>query len=71
MCLQTRPSRLITVTEAASVARVSEKTIRRRLSSRKLKYLRVGGRAIRIRRGDLEAWLDKGQVAALDDREVV
>lgn len=53
------------------MARVSEKTIRRRLSSRKLKYLRVGGRAIRIRRGDLEAWLDKGQVAALDDREVV
>jgi excisionase family DNA binding protein len=61
------PDELITVTEAAAEAGVSTKTIRRRIWSRELPHHLIGARTIRIRRGDLRAWLDKGHVPAVTD----
>jgi excisionase family DNA binding protein len=52
----------LTVAQAAEEATVSVNTIRRAYESEHLKVLRfgVGRRSIRIRRGDLMAWLDAG-----------
>lgn len=69
-CNQT-PNDLLTVSEAASVAGVSEKTLRRRIRSRELDHLRVGSRSIRIRRGDLEKGMNVGLVPAVSDGEVL
>ena len=68
---QKTPDDLLTVSEAASVATVSEKTLRRRIWSRELPHHRVGSRSIRIRRGDLEEWIDDGHMPAVSDREVL
>lgn len=69
-CQQT-PDDMLTVSKAASVAGVSEKTLRRRIWSRELPHHRVGSRSIRIRRGDLEEWIQDGLVPAVSDGEVL
>jgi excisionase family DNA binding protein len=52
----------LTVAQAAEEAAVSVNTIRRAYESEHLKVIRfgIGGRGIRIRRGDLVAWLEAG-----------
>lgn len=52
----------LTVEEAAEEARVSDHTIRRAYVGGHLliKRFGVGARGIRIRRGDLRAWMDAG-----------
>jgi excisionase family DNA binding protein len=47
-----------TIAEAADLLRVSKPTIRRWIGSGKLRAVRLAGRSIRIRRGDLEALLE-------------
>ncbi len=52
----------LTVEQVADWLQVSTKTIRRYIEDGSLPAVNLGGRAIRIRRQDLEAWLEKRRV---------
>lgn len=52
----------LTVEQAADWLQVSTKTIRRYIEAGSLPAVNLGGRAIRIRRPDLEAWLQSRRV---------
>lgn len=54
--------RLLTVKEAAETLRVTEWTIYRLMKRGQLPFIKVGKRFTRIRRRDLEAFLDKHTV---------
>ncbi|MDJ1372067.1 helix-turn-helix domain-containing protein [Gulosibacter molinativorax] len=49
------PASLLTIEQAADFLQVSTKTIRRWIATGDLPARRFGGRAIRIRRADIEA----------------
>jgi len=51
---------LLTLREVANLLRVSEKTVRRWVASRRIPCLRLG-RAIRFRVGDVSRWLSAHQ----------
>ncbi len=51
-----------TIEQAAEWLQVSTKTIRRYIEAGSLPAVNLGGRAIRIRRQDLEAWLQTRRV---------
>jgi excisionase family DNA binding protein len=51
---------LLTVEEAAQIARCHTETIRRGYWSGQLKKLQFGIRQVRIRLSDLEEWLQRG-----------
>ncbi|OPY56773.1 MAG: Helix-turn-helix domain protein [Pelotomaculum sp. PtaU1.Bin035] len=48
---------LLTVSQAADYLKVSEKTVRRLISSQKLLAAKVGDRSWRIKESDIEAYL--------------
>jgi excisionase family DNA binding protein len=52
----------LTIEQAAGWLQVSTKTIRRYIEAGSLPAVNLGGRAIRIRRKDLEAWLESRRV---------
>jgi excisionase family DNA binding protein len=52
----------LTVEQAAEWLQVSTKTIRRYIEAGNLPAVNLGGRAIRIRRQDLESWLQSRRV---------
>ena len=52
--------RLFTVQQAAVVANCHEESIRRAYLCRQLGFVRFGVRSVRIRRGDLQAWINRG-----------
>ncbi len=56
------PPEWLTVEQVADWLHVSTKTIRRYIEDGSLPAVNLGGRAIRIRRQDLEAWLEKRRV---------
>jgi excisionase family DNA binding protein len=52
----------LTIEQAADWLQVSTKTIRRYIEAGTLPAVNLGGRAIRIRRQDLEAWLETRRI---------
>lgn len=52
----------LTIEQAAEWLQVSTKTIRRYIESGSLPAVNLGGRAIRIRRQDLDAWLETRRI---------
>lgn len=56
---------LVTVADAAGALAVSEKHMRRMIETRQIPHVRLG-RAVRVRRSDLESLVDAHTVAALD-----
>jgi predicted DNA-binding transcriptional regulator AlpA len=61
---------LLTQREAASVLRLSERTLERlRVTGLGPQFLRCGGRAIRYRQSDLENWIG-GRVVASTSQAV-
>ncbi len=52
----------LTVEQAAEWLQVSTKTIRRYIEAGSLTAVNLGGRAIRIRRQDLDAWLESRRI---------
>ena len=56
---------VVTVKEAASWLRLSEKTIYRYCERGELPHQRIPGGCIRFRRDDLESWLEERRVAQL------
>ncbi len=56
------PPEWLTVEQVAEWLQVSTKTIRRYIEDGSLPAVNLGGRAIRIRRQDLDAWLEKRRV---------
>lgn len=55
---------LMSIGEAAEIARCSRRTIKARMDDGVLPYYRVGPRLIRISSSDLQAWLASGRVSA-------
>jgi excisionase family DNA binding protein len=54
--------------EAASVLRLSERTLERlRVSGLGPKFIRCGGRAVRYRQSDLDAWLTARSVRSTSE----
>jgi len=53
-----------TVKQAAEQWNVSEKTVRDWIYLRKIEFIRVGGRAIRISQSEIDRVLDRGRVPA-------
>jgi excisionase family DNA binding protein len=60
--------RLLTVKEAAEILRVTEWTIYRLMKRGQLPFIKVGKRFTRIRRRDLEAFLDRYTVGKEPNR---
>ncbi len=58
----TPPPEWLTVEQVAEWLQVSTKTIRRYIEAGTLPAVNLGGRAIRIRREDIEAWLQTRRV---------
>lgn len=56
--LPTDPTQYLTDEAAASLLDVEPKTIRVWRRTRGLPFIRLSSRAVRIRRADLEAWLE-------------
>ncbi len=56
------PPEWLTVEQVADWLQVSTKTIRRYIEDGSLPAVNLGGRAIRIRRQDLETWLQNRRV---------
>jgi excisionase family DNA binding protein len=52
----------LTVVQVTEWLQVSTRTIRRHMESGSLPAVNLGGRAVRIRRADLEAWLQTRRV---------
>jgi excisionase family DNA binding protein len=52
-----RVDRLLTVRDAAAVLNVHPVTLRRMIARGDIPFLRIGQRAVRLSRGDLELWL--------------
>ncbi len=48
---------IYTVAQAAQYLKVCEKTVRRLIASNKLVASRIGGRALRIKKEDIDAYL--------------
>ena len=48
---------IFTVAQTAQYLKVSEKTVRRLIASRKLIASRIGGRSLRIRKEDIDTYL--------------
>jgi excisionase family DNA binding protein len=55
---------LIRVSEAMAILAMSEKTVRRYLTDGKLTRIRVGPRAVRVRRGEVEALIHATSTSA-------
>lgn len=51
------PDEIYTVAQAANYLQVCEKTVRRLIKDRKLVASRVGGRALRIKKADIDLYL--------------
>ncbi len=56
------PPEWLTIEQAADWLQVSTKTIRRYIEAGSLPAINLGGRAIRIRRQELEAWLQNRRI---------
>ena len=63
--------RLLTITEAANEANVSERMIRRLIADRRLPHYKVGCRHVRIAAADLDAFIDNGRVEAMRTPEAL
>jgi len=61
--------KMITITEAAESLGVSTKTVRRWIEGRELRHYRLG-RAIRIRRADLTAFVEDRLVDVITDDDL-
>jgi excisionase family DNA binding protein len=61
---QAKPSDLLTVTEAARMLGLKETTVRDWILRRKIDYLKLGAKAIRIRREVVERFLRLSEVNA-------
>lgn len=53
-------SELLTVPEAAALLKLKVSTIRAWICQRKISYVKLGGRLVRIRRSDAEAFIAAG-----------
>jgi excisionase family DNA binding protein len=57
-----------TVREAAEQLGLSPKTIRDWIYTRRIEFLRIGGRAVRISQAEIDRLLDEGRVPARRSR---
>ena len=48
---------LLTVPEAAALTGFSEGTLRHRISQRRIPFIRISPRCVRLRVGDIEGWI--------------
>jgi excisionase family DNA binding protein len=55
---------LLRVNEAAALLNIKPSTLRSWLWKRKLSFVRISARAVRVRRGDIEGLISRGLVAA-------
>jgi excisionase family DNA binding protein len=62
-------AQLLTVREAALHLNLRESTVRAWVLRRRLAYVRVGRRAIRVPRSEIERIISEGTVPARDTRE--
>ena len=53
---------LLTVNEAAEFLRLQPSTVRSWILKRRIKFIKLGRRAVRFRRSDLEALIDRAVV---------
>jgi excisionase family DNA binding protein len=60
---------LLTVEQAAALLALKVSTIRAWILRRRIPFVKLGRRAVRLRRGDLHAMIDVGAVPAKPDRE--
>ena len=58
---------LLTVPEAAALLRLKVSTIRAWVCQKRIPYIKLGGRSVRIRRADALAFIDRGRVEAVDN----
>ena len=56
------PSDLMTVPEAANFLRLQPSTVRSWILKRRIKFIKLGSRAVRFRRADLEALINAAVV---------
>jgi excisionase family DNA binding protein len=59
-------SELLTVPEAAELLRLKPSTIRAWVSQRRIPYVKLGGRLVRIRRSDAQAIIESSLVPVED-----
>lgn len=57
-CQYSAPSDLLTVREVAAVLKLSERTVRTRLAEGSLRCVRLTRRCVRVRRSDLNKFID-------------
>ncbi len=65
-----RNGELLTVSEVASVLRLSERKVRRLVNNGELKGVQLGERILRIRPADLDAFLVEREVTKADATDV-
>jgi excisionase family DNA binding protein len=63
--------KLLTVPEAAERLRLQPSTIRKWIFERRLAYVRVGRRAVRIREADIEKLIRHKYIPALKDTPTI
>ena len=68
MTEQTRPEKLLTVGEVAKVLQMAEGSIYRWISEGKLRHVKLGHRAVRVRASDLEEFIEARLKGGSDDR---
>jgi excisionase family DNA binding protein len=56
---------LLTVQETAAILRLKVSTIRAWVCQKRIPYIKLGGRSVRIRRADALAFIDRGRVEAV------
>jgi excisionase family DNA binding protein len=56
---------LLTVQETAAILRLKVSTIRAWVCQKRIPYIKLGGRSVRIRRADALAFIDCGRVEAV------
>ena len=61
--------KLLNVEQAADALAIREKTVRAWIAQRRLGYVRVAGRAIRIPQAEIDRLLSEGSVPALEPRQ--
>lgn len=60
--------RLLTVSEVAELTGWSKHTIRGKIANRKIEFIRLDGRSIRIELSTVQRLIDQGRVPALPER---
>jgi excisionase family DNA binding protein len=63
--------KLLTVPEAAERLRLQPSTVRKWIFERRLAYVRVGQRAVRIREADIEKLIRENYTPALKDTPMI